>query len=517
MTFASKVTNRNTRVGAVIYRHGKDPIYIAPEGPLMVTSCAYNKALGGAASGQWSITFKASRRFDVYREIDVDDWCVWWWEINGHRYHGAFGPIGMVQEGDSSSGGATVVEHTISGSDFGRLIDRTKVWFDDFSEYENNVGGKAIGSRMDFTPTGSPDQVIEAVLDAFLGQDGIIGGAWRMPRGMGWIGDFFSLGLRIVAQSTLRKAQPRVIGQDAITSTLANGTKVKYGRDQILRGEVAGPELVFFQPQPGTMLTPHLNGFSNDLLNELYFDSLTEKETADSAAAAPENPVPAVFARERPFINTFDGAKSPWFSLPTISMRREDGVLVRARSRSADERVNCILLYASNLGFTQMDQYALNPPAYIREEVARYGFCVFERQTSFAGVGETSLGIPWGEELTKWVKLLASWYGLNHRWRSGNVTIAGIVPDARVGRRLLIDDESPETREQFYVENVAHQWTFGSHGSTSLGVTRGFRGTDQDLVSEVAERAAMFQRGDRGGAKVGIKPGALLLEDEAAV
>lgn len=509
MSFATKVTQLHTRVRARVYRHDADPIEFVGDvdtAKPSIVGVSTSKSLAGV--GTFTLTMKAPRRFLVSEEIQSGDWIVWWWEINGRAYHGTFGPITNVGRSRTSVGGATAVEFPVTCADFTRVIERTQVWFDDFSDYETNVGGKITGSRMGYTPTGSPDAVIENVLDAFLGKSGIIGGAWVPPRGMDWIGEYFVQGLKISVSSTLGGAdQPHFVGGDhsLLSTKLRNGVEVLAPGTPLLRGEVFGPEIAMFNPAPGTMLMQHVAGLSNDLLNEVFYDVLTEAE--DLGALNVAEPVPCISVRERPFPNQTDGLSSPWWKLPTVRRARNEGLLSDSVTSSDDERINLILLYGSSLGTGVLDQYALHPPSYHRNDIARHGIRKFERSTPFAGFGESPSGTTWTKELETWCSLVASWYGLNHRWLAGSMSFAGVIPDARVGRRFIVDDDNDEEREQFYIESVAHQWRYPSAGSTSVGVTRGWRGTDEALVGAVADRAAGFQREQRGGEQAVVVEG----------
>jgi hypothetical protein len=493
----------NTHVRAIVHRHGGSPVPLTGkvvEGGLdgiAVVGLSTSKGIKG--SGTFSLTVKVPRSYDVDSEIQVGDWVVWWWEQNGRAYHGTVGTIVSVAESTRSKGGVTVAEYTFSCADFARVFDRTSVWFDDYSDYESNVGGKVIGSRMGWNPTGSPDAVVEQVIDAFLGRSGIIGGAWQMPPSMSWIGEHFSEGLYLSAQSSVRRGTPHRLGVGARVTQLESGVEVLLpGDEQILRGQVTGPEIAIFSPQPGTVLTQHLNGLCNDMLNELRFDVLTH-DTRGVQFSRPDMPTPCVFAWERPFVNSEQGLRSPWFRLPTTRLLTSERVAAVQTATNENERVNLILLYASNLGWTQLDQYALYPPSYDLTDIRRHGIAKMERETLFAGVGQHGAS-TWAEEIREWHKLLASWYGPNHLWRAGSVTVGGVLPDARPGNRLLIDDNDDKRRRQFYIEEVTSQWKFPEGGTTTLGVTRGFKGSDADLVAAVSARAESFQREAYAGA-----------------
>jgi hypothetical protein len=90
--------------------------------------------------------------------------------------------------------------------------------------------------------------------------------------------------------------------------------------------------------------------------------------------------------------------------------------------------------------------------------------------------------------------LITSWYGLNHEWLNGSVNLSFLLGEARAGHRLLIQGDAPEDQTQAYIEGVSHSWKFPTGATTSLSVTRGFIGTDVQLIEAVASKEAKFDR-----------------------
>ncbi|HUT76981.1 MAG TPA: hypothetical protein VM285_04805, partial [Polyangia bacterium] len=61
-------------------------------------------------------------------------------------------------------------------------------------------------------------------------------------------------------------------------------------------------------------------------------------------------------------------------------------------------------------------------------------------------------------------------------------------------------------REQFYIEGVSHTWNYTSKATTTLTVTRGFVGSDEELVDAVVGTQGNFARRGIGDAD-GLNPG----------
>lgn len=480
MTSPLYISN-NTHVIATIYRHDRLPLALegeigatTPTGPTII-GAQTNKSLGGA--GTWSLDLKSNGE-DLRGEISADDWIVIFWTRNGVPLFGTIGLVDTLARSTRSNGGVTVTDWRVAGRDFAKIIDKTVVWFNDYADFETNVGGKIMGRRFNYIPGGTPDAVVENIVDAFLGGDGLLGGAWTRPIGLDNVfSNFFVDGLRVHVRDGSGVIREGFVGKNAP------------GTAPSLRGELFD-ETSLFQPQPGTTMAQLLTEWSNPLLNELIFDVAVDGDSV------PEAPLPTLFIRERPFVSAILGLDSPWFKIPSFAISRHD-IVTSDVGLNDDERMNLFLLYASNVGQTMMDQYALNLPAYDRQECARHGIRKREDDTRFSGVGARN-GIPdaWNVEVGTWHSLLVSWYAMNHRYFSGSMSLRYLVPEIRVGTRLVVGEDDEANREQFYVENVGQSWRFPQGGSTTLGLTRGWRGSDGNLVDNVVAAAAQFQRND---------------------
>lgn len=85
-----------------------------------------------------------------------------------------------------------------------------------------------------------------------------------------------------------------------------------------------------------------------------------------------------------------------------------------------------------------------------------------------SGVVAVQDGISGRQQLARWVILQDHWYQHNAEYLSGSITMRP-APEIRVGYRLDI----PEKHMSFYVEGVAHSWTYPNAMTTALTVTRG--------------------------------------------
>jgi len=501
-----KFLSFTTRVKATIYRHTKDPIQLTAnvEGTALksegcVVAATMGKSLG-SASAQWSLTVKSA--LNLEDEVTNGDWVIFWWERNGVRIHGTLGSIDSIRRTTTVVEGATVKTWSLAGRDFGKLFETTAIWFNEWASIQSNVGGRIFGKRMNYVPGGTPDAVCANLIDAFLGSSSILGGTWKLPKGLSYLGTKFTDALSIQISSSLSVTPQRKLLSDLIltgTAFISGGVGKKFSPP--LRGAMFN-ELNLFQPADDTKLFDMLTEWSNPLLNELYFD-------VDVENSEPDLPTPSMILRERPFVTILSSAKasgleSPFFQLPTCRLRRRHFVADDLGSTDL-ERVNLFMLYADGMGLSQYDHYALYPPSIANEDIRRYGLRKMEKMTRF--VGQTGSEIEWAEEMNAWHSLLVHWYGLNHVWLSGSMSTPFVYPEARPGYRLHVQGDAEEDILQGYIENVSHSWSFPKQGTTSLGITRGFRGDDDKLVQAVATRASMYRRTLTKGVLAGLDIG----------
>ena len=254
-------TQFNTGLQATVYRHGRDPLPLVGSqtlarrhgGPVALVRGSQQKSLATAA-GTFSLGVKEGG-LDIQREIKGGDWVVLSWRRNGQKLAGMLGVIDGVHRARVSKEGVTVEDWTITGRDHGRIFDITEVWFDDYTNYETNAGGKILGQRMEYNPAGHPDQIVSNIARAWLGAGdsprGIVGGSWRWPRGLEYMGDFFIEGLHYGVGGD----RPEPIG------VFENEVGTPH-----LRGETID-EMALFQPNPGTGLQDMMVEWSNPILN----------------------------------------------------------------------------------------------------------------------------------------------------------------------------------------------------------------------------------------------------------
>lgn len=501
---ATRFSSYTTRCFAKVYRFDGPPLDLIGHvehghnnGKPTIVNASTMKSIA-APSGTFTLTVRLNpHSFDIHEEIKNGDWISIWWQRGDRKLHGMLGNIDGVRRLRTVAGeGATSEEYVITGRDVGKVFETAEVWFNEYVKFGSNVGGRIIADRFNYVPGGTPDRVVENILDAFLGAAGNVGGAWVWPQGLEHFGTYFAQGLRMFVGGSrggkyrraiyTPKVEVTAADLDAIAAAEDFGTVGTRPSSPLCRGELID-EVSLFQPEPGTKIHDMMTRWSNPLLNELFYDI--------DVRTPFEAPRPLVVLRERPFVSTlFDlGETSPWFSLPTVYVSRDE-MYADDLGSNDQERINLIMLYARSSTMTQMDQYAAYPPTIDLDDARKHGLRRWERQIDFAGVGSTGDGGSWGEEIATWEDLLKDWYGLNHAWLNGSATFKFLLAEARIGHRLVIEGNGEDDMTQAYIESVQTSWSFPSGAQTVLSLSRGFIGTDQQLLEAVRQRAARWKR-----------------------
>jgi hypothetical protein len=200
----------------------------------------------------------------------------------------------------------------------------------------------------------------------------------------------------------------------------------------------------------------------------------------------------AAIIRERPFPNTLNRDDSLWFHLPTWKLPTWM-VNQSTLGRSGEERKNLFELILEGT-INASEQHVVTPPAWNEADIKARGLRPYQMTTRFYASGQNKGPGDWLLERSDWQQLLTDWIAPTPYLRSGQIEVGTVLPEVRIGQKLLLDPgaDNDEELEQFYVEGtridyVAPSQTSGASGKTAFVVTRGFKGTDDQLLSKVLD------------------------------
>jgi hypothetical protein len=468
--------SETSSVAATVYHRGGDPIISLLSGPGAVEfrgrserseegtilSCDTSKSLGSSA-GSFALTVKPSTSALVpdLRELLIDDdWVDITLFRHGRPFHTLRGLVEAVELDESTVGkGATSRTFTLSGRDHGAVFDKTKLWFNQvageiaaWSALQIQEGNKAIGA---------PDQLVEKLLFDFLGaQEDASRANWVLPTNMPG------------AQTTFPQ-----------TVVFAN----TFDRQDPFRTTVSAQ---FMQPD-GEGIWQLAQEYSDPLFTELFTDLAAD--TAGTQFVADEESSPgeselAVFFREKPFVTVAKGTQSAWYQLPLLEVPKQHIGSKRVATSTSD-RYNAYFVhpqYYQETGLTR----ELAFPLWDEEDILIHGLRPFNVESRYSTSEADIIGMA-----TTLRERVRDWHCLGPYFGSGTIKLNRFYPDARIGTRLRIPNESEELQEDYYIESVDQTWRQKAGGRTTLGVTRGWRGGDANYRLTLGEIAARYKQG----------------------
>lgn len=482
----------------------------------------YNKQMG-QPSGTWMAVIKEKPGKDLGLKegrITDGDWCDVTILRNGVEIPLCRGVIDSVREQTASSGGATVRTWQLAGKDHGAFFEYPITYQNIWAQTLGELVAGLFTARVKGKIGGRPDEMFQILIDATFSM-GKLSGQWELPSCLGdTVGGKKRLHelLDIVTYS----AEKLALGAAGLTPNPPGLRGAYYNEPQLW---TAG----------GQTLHQTLMQWCNPLLNEVYYDLIppvgftpangtggwvlpleedTEVEIKERenllggtlTAAGPAAPLGgtfgtiAAFIRERPFPSTIMGNDSLWFDLPEWKIPRW-AVQTTDLGRGGHERYNLFELLADlgSMG-TTTEQPPICPPSWNKMDIRQRGLRVFSQTTRYLAQLKQGMG-DWHRERETWQDLLRDWHAPAPYLRQGTVPVKLLLPEIRLGQKLVIDEGgAEEDNERLYVEGV-HLRYMGPQGSkkpptgvSTFILTHGFRGTDKKYLDSVKNIAADFTR-----------------------
>jgi hypothetical protein len=479
------------RSGAIvsIYQHGDDPFLPVKPGQLdligrretseapSLTGVTVAKAMG--AAGTFTINVKSNQ--DLRQIVEDNSWIDISLTRHEERSHVMRGLIDTISRDRHVRNGATVIDYTITGRDFQKVWEDTIIWYNRFMG-ENAVGGEtlqAVLANSSNFGTGSVPETVQTFLSAFLKQQNGFGRAtWLLPASL--------------------KGVPH------------SASGVNFGDDGVVRFDFD----FFSDDPPRFAMLPWLYDFhdsnlwglasewSDPQFCELYTELRLQGRFVDATRniADPEESRMYVVLRDRPF-PTFDAPGglegSAWWSLPLHELTPQE-VLSDSTARSGLERKNMYLFESVMRSELTGGQIQLATPLFDSGSVKRHGVRTLNTRSRYTAMPSEFVGPPRpGEDIItltdKQRRKLRDWFALNPYFYSGALALPFGRPEIRIGHKVRILGESENENETYYCESVQHQWSPGQPIRTQLGVTRGWKGTDNSLRSALSKAVELYK------------------------
>ena len=459
--------SQHTTVEATIYTRSGDPVILSgagerdavipldgqrPEDPHPALIAATTEKSLGAPSGTWSLTMKPSRvTKQLFDQILDDDWVDIVFKQHNRQWHVMRGLVDNTRRGKTVAGtGATSEVFTIMGRDFGKIFEVTPIWFSVLVDdaITGGVSLKVFGGMPNVF--GAPDDTVWGFLIGFLNELSGAGRAtWLMPSGMPGIAEDQRFAGNVFFDNSWFETDPERIAINAN----------------------------YMMPQ-GT-LWQLAQQWSDPEFSELFVDTMPLRLYEDPLQEiAPDQSTMVVMFRDRPFPTTELGDGSPYFDLPVYTIPRQ-ALVSHDVGRAGMERFNAFFV-APQIAQEVMQAGGIDLflPEWDADDILRHGLRRFDVNSLYAAADADYLTLSRAQRAK-----MRDWHCLNPYFLSGSLDLGVGMPWVRIGTRARIPGiESEDQDETYYVESVAHNWTFGVGTRSSLGVTRGWIGTDASLV-----------------------------------
>lgn len=479
--------SRTSGVDVHIYTQGGDPILKNQPAHLnfsgrenqsdarpSVVSVDTSKNMG-AAAGTFTVVVKAPDAMgnaipDLASQIVDDDWIDIIVNINGRKTHVLRGQIDNIRwQRQTGENGARSRSYTITGKDFGGILEKTYAWFNDFTQ-ENYLGEKtrAIwGPQQTDAPFVIVDPVV-AVRQAIFGFLETLTGLghpdWRLPPSMPGV------------PSSVFRSFPDVAKYVATVDP--DPARFAYSNNFV---NPSGASIFQFAQQ---MSDPMFTELFCDLGDAQAEGAPLDPNMEMQADAVQNAPTMSVFYRDKPFPSVLTGLSGPWFRLPTTDVSPY-AITSSDLGRGGAERINAIMV--APLINNEFIKKVLTSPLWDRESIVTHGMRQMSIESQYRAQEEKNYGITREQRIR-----VANWHALNAYFLSGTIGLGALFPAIRIGSRLRIrEGHQQKQQETYYVEQVSHSWRAGG-GKTTLGVTRGWVGTDQSLLTAVAVASDRF-------------------------
>jgi hypothetical protein len=487
------LTRRDSTVQASGDAHGG---WLATNGYSDVVTCSWNKDTSNPA-GVFMLNLRADR--DYLELIQPGDVMLVFMSSQKPRKMRdltlvTIGTVDRVTESTTATGeGATVASVSVSGRDFGKILQETQTAFDPaFSYYEQLHFNEAFYARInDKEPGFSPAETVLHLLDLYYNEKAtgnkITASQWRFPGSVGTslmsllnVKDFVQAPL---FGYTIDKISPLQQGGNmwAVLESHANRVVNEFFIDVRDLTPEAEASRLHQESVTASFLT------SSDVARQQALrDAVHANFQGAAAAAVPDadrgaKNVVGLVLRQLPY-DTEAFYKLPHYSVDETEMKDFNP------GRASHEVYNFLRMRFNNIppdyqefGYgIKLNEASVRAFGIKRFEAeSMYPFIDSQLATAYAkgqsGVDPTSFT----GTFDYYIGLLSTWYAYNELLLSGSMSMV-FRPDIRVGCRLEFSRHNPRTRKperiDFYIQAVQHSFMFDPGASrTTLTLVRGIK------------------------------------------
>lgn len=490
----SRIVRTHARARMTFYPHSDNPIYpkrsvnpiylnFGDDKLFSIRSLSWQKVLGQAA-GKWEAMIRTDRRISLFDPENGDIMPGDWVKIeiirDGTIFHLCTGVIDVIVRDRRSAGGARVTHWSIAGRDHGACfeypITYANIWALKLAELVKGFMTQRVKGKIG----GSPADMFEVLIKAVF-TPGSTSSTWQLPPGLERARDE---GIPIINEDVADLAERArgLPGPGGLTTHILDVLDIQNKEET--QGAYWNEAQLW--NKMGETLAQLLNKWCFPLLHEMIYD------------IEEGNPLLVARIRERPYINSVDGTKSPWFQLKTWRLPTWlEKYSTLARSNLERRNVFQLLTDVSWEASAE-EQTATVPPTYNKLDVEKFGLRVLQQNTHYIATADADVS-QFANLRRQQQQRLTDWHCLNPYFWSGTWSTAIALPEIHIGQRVVLDSGTPNTDITAYVEGVAINYrasenpTSAPTASTSLTLTRGLKGTDKAQVDAMNRVLSGFQ------------------------
>lgn len=417
----------------------------------------------GPPSGTWTLRVRSPLNLHELWRDPENVVALFQAEIGGVRQDITFGFVDSVTENMQRTGdGARHVEWTITGRDAGKPFEHTELYVNIYEQ-----GGALpvipLYTAMQEHLEGRPDEIVRAIIRAWLGNNGVADKQWELPPlfGMRNRPSFWEL-----LHLNFHETRGRVYDMQLVNPDTWDGHSLWDALQEWQNGLLNEMWIDFRRPDRGTSHYP----LSNPMLTR----------PAGAVATITDSAV-TLTLRERPF-PTYDSGRRRWNALPTHELRLGDVAARQVVKGNPQSRFNFwsiagqgaqgdgmetrgYIAEASHRDFGRPGAV----PVYDVESIRHHGFRRWEQRTRYFPFRDDP---QWLLLSARWLQTVHDWYVMAPLQLSGTIVTGYLRADVKIGDRV-IEERYDGSKVVYYVEGVQHDYTYPQAGRTIITVTRG--------------------------------------------
>lgn len=401
-----------------------------------IKSFEFSKTLGSASG---SFTLELTANVNWKKAVFPTDWIMVYMSNAGDSKEKLrlLGNIDRVSQFTTRNDkGLLETSYVISGRDFGKIFEETRIWF-------NPQNPVMLAPNLDLM-VGTPAQIVDLILRKFLNAE--------IPL------DIF-------------KGQPQLnqwfVPNALAIKFLANGNRFYNLLKSNINSKIQGNKSVFLTSLLQGALWQTIKNHSNDVVNEIFVELIDE--------------VPTFVMRQKPFTSDKVAFSTPemvkFSSLPRIEITGEE-IIGSDIGFSDQERFNIFLLVPTSdmikteTSINLLTTYTPSFPAIEENSIKRHGLKNMYVDTEYA-FQESKEGNYNAKILHNWNRLIFDWYNNAVFYETGTLEIKKAHPDLCIGKALVIKDSQVNENKIFYIEGYTDSWSYPGIWQQTVQLTRG--------------------------------------------